>query len=225
DHRATLSVYIMVHGAEVNVELNAIGNHWALNAAAALLLACQDDSVDVYEAAEALSGYTPPAGRGTAEQLTLPDGGQVTLIDDAYNANPESMRAALRSLSERQGGRKIVALGEMLEVGATSEAEHAALAEPILAVQPADVFLVGQGMAPLQEALAERTESMFGVKAENVENQLKNTLKDGDLLLLKGSNASGINRLADRLRQWSAATDKQVMDRGLTRAAGGSDAV
>ncbi|MEM1151396.1 MAG: UDP-N-acetylmuramoyl-tripeptide--D-alanyl-D-alanine ligase, partial [Pseudomonadota bacterium] len=47
DHRATLSVYIMVHGAEVNVELNAIGNHWALNAAAALLLACQDDSVDV----------------------------------------------------------------------------------------------------------------------------------------------------------------------------------
>ncbi|MEM8617597.1 MAG: UDP-N-acetylmuramoyl-tripeptide--D-alanyl-D-alanine ligase, partial [Pseudomonadota bacterium] len=82
DHQSSLSVYLKVHGAEVNVELNAIGDHWALNAAAALLLACQDDSIDVFDAAEALSGYTPPAGRGTTETLKLPDGGTATLIDD-----------------------------------------------------------------------------------------------------------------------------------------------
>lgn len=224
DHHSTLSVYLKIHGAEVNVELNAIGDHWALNAAAALLLACQDDSVDVFKAAEALSGYTPPAGRGTAEQLKLPDG-TATLIDDAYNANPESMRAALTSLKQRQGARKIIVFGEMLEVGTTSDQEHADLADPVMTTDPSHIFLAGKGIEPLHKALAERTESIWAVKAKDFENQLKNTLKDGDLVLLKGSNASGINRLADRLRQWSASADEQVMESGARSAARGCDAV
>ncbi|MEM1037660.1 MAG: UDP-N-acetylmuramoyl-tripeptide--D-alanyl-D-alanine ligase [Pseudomonadota bacterium] len=225
DHHSILSVYLKIHGAEVNVELSAIGDHWALNAAAALLLACQDKSVDVFAAAEALSGYTPPAGRGTAEHLKLPSGGTATLIDDAYNANPESMRAALTSLKQRQGARKIVVLGEMLEVGTTSDQEHADLAEPVMATDPSHVFLAGNGIEPLHKALVERTESIWAVKAKDFENQLKNTLKDGDLVLLKGSNASGINRLADRLRQWSASADEQVMESGAGSAARGCDAV
>ena len=224
-----MSVYLVVQGVEVCVELNAIGEHWAMNAAAALLLACQDDSVDVMAAAEALSGYAPPAGRGTAEILKLPNGGEVTLIDDAYNANPESMRAALKSFGERPGTRHIAVLGEMLEVGATSAAEHAALAGPIRAAGVTKAYLAGDGMVPLVEALcgksAERTESIWSVKAEGFENDLKNALKDGDLLLLKGSNASGINRLADRLRQWSASADEQVMDSGVENTARGRDAV
>ncbi|MEM7494218.1 MAG: Mur ligase family protein, partial [Pseudomonadota bacterium] len=225
DHHSTLSVYLKVHGAEVNIELNAIGDHWALNAAAALLLACQDDSLDVFDAAEALSGYTPPAGRGTIETLQLPGGGAATLIDDAYNANPESMRAGLMSLKQRQGARKIVVLGEMLEVGQTSDREHISLAGPILATNPALVALVGEAMGPLHETIKERTESIWAVNAKDIENPLKKALKDGDLLLLKGSNASGINRLADRLRQWSASADGQVMESGGMSAARGCDAV
>ncbi|MEM1391657.1 MAG: UDP-N-acetylmuramoyl-tripeptide--D-alanyl-D-alanine ligase [Pseudomonadota bacterium] len=225
DHQSSLSVYLKVHGAEVKVELNAIGDHWALNAAAALLLACQDDSIDVFDAAEALSGYTPPAGRGTTETLQLPDGGTATLIDDAYNANPESMRAGLMSLKQRQGTRKIVVLGEMLEVGQTSDQEHIALADPILATDPAFVVLVGEAMAPLHKTIKERTESIWAVNAKDIENPLKKALKDGDLLLLKGSNASGINKLADRLRQWSASANGQVMESGAMSAARGCDAV
>ena len=85
--------------------------------------------------------------------------------------------------------------------------------------------MAGEAMTALLQALGERTESIWSVKAEGLESELKNTLKDGDLLLLKGSNASGMGRLADRLRQWSASTDQQVMNRGATSAAGGSDAV
>lgn len=221
---------ICVHGREVSVTLNAVGAHWALNAAAALLAACPDSAENLGAVANALDGYAPPPGRGTAETLKLPGGGEITLIDDAYNANPESMRAALTGMSERPAkGARIAVLGEMLEVGETSAAEHVKLAGPIKAAGISQVYLAGNGMVPLVEALnakgAERMESIWSVKAEGFENDLKKSLKDGDLVLLKGSNASGINRLADRLRQWSASADGQVMDDGAERAAGVDDAV
>ncbi len=217
---------ISVHGREVSVTLNAVGEHWALNAAAALLATCPDGPDGLGRAANALDGYAPPPGRGTAETLRLPDGGSFTLVDDAYNANPESMRAALSGFGARPStGKRILALGEMLEVGATSDEEHAALAEPLLATKASKAFLAGEGMKPLVEALGERIESVWAPKADGLDSELKETLRAGDLLLLKGSNASGMGRLADRLRQWSASTDQQVMDRGAECVAGGTDAV
>ena len=101
-----------VVGRSAEVSINAVGEHWALNVAAALLAASQTGR-SVAECAEALSGYAPPPGRGTAETLSLPGGGSFTLIDDAYNANPASMRAALQSLAQRTGGRRLAALGDM----------------------------------------------------------------------------------------------------------------
>lgn len=222
----TTTTLISVHGREVTVTLNAVGEHWALNAAAALLAACPDSAEHVGAAANALDGYSPPPGRGTTETLALPAGGSITLIDDAYNANPESMRAALSGFATRPcKGKRIVALGEMLEVGATSDTEHAALAAPVINSGASHVFMAGDAMLALKQALEERTESIWAANANDLEDDLKNTLNDGDLLLLKGSNASGMGRLADRLRQWSAATDAQVMDHSVTNAEGGSYAV
>lgn len=219
-------VSLSLHSQGVVVELNAVGEHWALNAAAALLAVCPEPTDNVAAAADALSGYAPPPGRGTSETLVLPGGGRITLIDDAYNANPESMRAALAGFGARPcGGRRIVALGEMLEVGAASAGEHIALAGPIIAAGADFAFLAGPGMQPLVDNLREQTESKWAETAEGIENDLKFTLKDGDLLLLKGSNASGMGRLADRLRQWSAAADKQVMEDSAERAARADNAV
>ncbi|GAB5458960.1 MAG: UDP-N-acetylmuramoyl-tripeptide--D-alanyl-D-alanine ligase [Henriciella sp.] len=219
-------VTIALHGQEVSAELNAVGAHWALNAAAALLTACPGKRDDVEKAAKALSGYAPPPGRGTAEMLNLPQGGSVTLIDDAYNANPESMRAALSGFAARPcAGRRIIALGEMLEVGAGSAREHSALAEPIIAAGAGIVFLAGDGMQALVDRLGEQIKAKWAKSAVALEDDLKFTLKDGDLVLLKGSNASGIGRLADQLRQWSAAADKQVMDSGAEHTARAEDAV
>lgn len=219
-------VHLSIHGRDVDVTLEAVGEHWALNAAAALLAACPDGPKQVEAAAQALSGYGPPPGRGTAERLTLPDGGAITLIDDAYNANPESMRAALAGFAARPcDGRRIVALGEMLEVGVQADAEHAALAVPIAAAGTERVFLAGAGMQALLQRLPDRMESEWAETAAGLDDVLKFTLKDGDLLLLKGSNASGMGRLADRLRQWSASADQRLMDSGAERAARGRDAV
>ncbi len=205
--------------------INAVGKHWADNVAAALLATCVGSGISFHVAEEAIWGYGPPPGRGTAEDLGLANGGSLTLIDDAYNANPTSMRAALTGFSSRPGDRHIVALGEMLEVGATSEQEHLNLADPILEAGVSVVFLAGEGMRSLANSLDGRIETHWAINASELDAVVKNCVTNGDILLIKGSNASGMGRLADRLRQWSKTADEHVMDRDPEGVAGGSDAV
>jgi UDP-N-acetylmuramoyl-tripeptide--D-alanyl-D-alanine ligase len=209
----TSRISVDVVGRAANVSINAVGEHWAMNVAAALLAASQTGR-SVAECAEALSGYAPPPGRGTAETLALPDGGSFTLIDDAYNANPASMRAALKSLAQRTGGRRLAALGDMREIGSTSAQEHIALAGPIAEAGVDGIFLAGPEMQRLAEALPPGLPQASAPSADDLWNQLQKALKDGDLLLIKGSNASGMGRLADRLRQWSAAAGLGKMESG-----------
>lgn len=206
-------ITVDVVGRTASVTINAVGAHWALNVAAALLAASQTGR-SVEDCAEALSGYAPPPGRGTAEILALPSGGSFTLIDDAYNANPASMRAALASLSQRTGGRRLAALGDMREIGETSAAEHIALAGPIIDAGVEGVFLAGAEMQRLAEALPPGFPQVSAPSADELWNQLQKALKDGDLLLIKGSNASGMGRIADRLRQWSGEAGMGKMDGG-----------
>ena len=218
--RATINV----QGVNVEIALSAVGHHWALNAACALLAATLT-GISAKTAAAALDGFGPPPGRGTVETLALPTGGSVTLIDDAYNANPESMRAALSALAQRTGQkRRILALGEMLEIGATSDAEHAGLSAAIAETQPAAVFLAGANMKHLSDALPGTIQQHFAVKAIDLLELLKSCLSDGDALLIKGSNASGMGGLADRLRDWSAAS-QGVMERDAESNAGVTNAV
>ena len=214
----TSRISIDVIGQRAELEIAAVGKHWALNAAAALLAASQT-GLSVADCAEALSGYTPPAGRGTVEQIALPQGGQFTLVDDAYNANPASMRAALSALAQRSGGRRLVALGEMLEIGEESAREHAGLAPDVVASGAEGVFLAGDKMTHLAEALPPSLQQVWAPKADELWNALLNAVRDGDVLLLKGSNASGMGLIADRLRQRSAAAGLGKMDSSAEDAA------
>lgn len=218
------TVSLVVTGIPVKVDLAAVGEHWAYNVAAALLMASLT-GLRVEEAAEALSGFGPPAGRGTAERLALPGGGAFVLVDDAYNANPESMRAALAALAERPPGRRLVALGEMLEIGPTAAAEHAGLAPAIEAASAEIAFLAGKDMGALAEALPGTIQQHYELKAGALLEAVKNALRPDDVLLIKGSNASGMGKLAAALRQWSEAGAGGVMGRGAERPARGSDAI
>jgi UDP-N-acetylmuramoyl-tripeptide--D-alanyl-D-alanine ligase len=201
---------IEVAGQRAVVALNAVGDHWGLNAAAALLMATLT-GITVTDAADALSGFGPPPGRGTAQTLALPGGGTFTLVDDAYNANPESMRAALSALQSRPEGTRFLALGEMLEMGAGSELAHAELAGPVLATGAEKVFLAGAGMVALESALRGQVETESERRAPDLLEKVKNSLTDGSILLIKGSNASGMGKLADALREWGAVESATVM--------------
>jgi UDP-N-acetylmuramoyl-tripeptide--D-alanyl-D-alanine ligase len=212
-HTSRISIDVM--GETVTVSLDAVGEHWAANAALALIAAVIT-GVTPKDAAEALSGYAPPAGRGVAEALKLPQGGEVTLVDDAYNANPESMRAAIEGLARRPG-RRIVALGEMRELGEGSAALHAGLAGAIVAAKVSDAILSGEEMRHLADELRARDASIRVVHVTGpaeASEHVKSLLEAGDVVLIKGSNASGMARVGVALRQMSQSAA------GLQKASG-----
>src|SRR3546814_10368319 len=97
------------------------------------------------------------AGRGARFSASV-DGGEILVIDESYNANPASMRAALAVLAAEPAARKLAVLGEMRELGDKSDAYHADLAEPVLASGAQLVLLVGEAMASLANALEGRSE-------------------------------------------------------------------
>jgi UDP-N-acetylmuramoyl-tripeptide--D-alanyl-D-alanine ligase len=215
---ARIRVDVMGDVVEVNIE--AVGEHWAANVALALLAATMT-GISPNTAAEALSGYAPPAGRGVAETLHLPGGGTFTLVDDSYNANPESMRAAIAGFASRPG-RRIVALGEMRELGADAEALHAGLAGPIVAAGVTAAILSGAGMKPLARELSQRggairVECVDG--AADAANLVKQWVMPGDAVLIKGSNASGMAKVGTALRTMSESAARSQ------KASGVSDAV
>ena len=199
---------IQVLGETAQVTINAVGAHWGENVVAAVLMAAIS-GLTVQQAVAALEGYAPPEGRGRAEWLVMADDGKALLVDDAYNANPESMRAALASFQHRPASRRIIALGEMKELGPDADALHAALAPQILACNPAHVFLAGEGMKPLRDALSESVNTVWAEKASGLQEKVNKLLTDGDALLIKGSNASGMRSLADALREGSEAHAKR----------------
>ena len=200
----TLSVFEEI----VSVTIDAVGEHWGQNVASALLVALAS-GMTAADAAAALNGYAPPDGRGKAEWLDLADGGRALLVDDAYNANPESMRAALESFAARPASRHLIALGEMKELGEDGDERHLELAGPIHDLNPAETFLAGADMEPLSRVLKERIITTWESNSKDLAKKVNNSLTDGDALLIKGSNASGMRVLADELRKWSKVHAKR----------------
>ncbi|MAP94710.1 MAG: UDP-N-acetylmuramoyl-tripeptide--D-alanyl-D-alanine ligase [Ponticaulis sp.] len=198
-----MSTYtVSLDGEDVQVSINAVGEHWGLNIAAALLMSVSA-GIELQAAADALSGYAPPEGRGNAEWLYLADGGRALMVDDAYNANPESMRAALAGFKQRVAKRRIIALGEMKELGPDADSLHEELATPLLACSPDHVFLVGEGMKPLARALDGKVRVDWAETSSAIQKKVNNLLISEDAVLIKGSNASGMRALADGLRKES----------------------
>ncbi len=204
-HATGSEVEAEVAGRRLGFRLAAPGRHWAMNALAVLatVLAL---GADVGAAAEALAGFEPPSGRGRRLGLALPEGGTVLLLDESYNANPESMRAALAVLA-LQPGRRIAVLGDMAELGDHAPRLHAALAPAVEAAGVAEVHLCGAQMRHLYEALPARLRGVLAPDADALLPELRARLRPGDVVLVKGSNASGMARLVAALRQPAAAVE------------------
>ena len=191
-------------GRQIRYRIGAPGAHWALNSVAALA-ATDVAGGDLHAAAHALADFAAPAGRGQAVTVDGPFG-LFTLLDDAYNANPASMEAAFRTLGARKpadGGRRIAALGDMLELGADELRYHAGLAATL--ADCADlVFCAGPRMKALWDVLPASRRGGYAESAEDLAPALKDALRAGDVVLIKGSNGSRMHRVVDILKQRSA---------------------
>jgi UDP-N-acetylmuramoyl-tripeptide--D-alanyl-D-alanine ligase len=124
------------------------------------------------------------------------------LVDDAYNANPASMAAAFATLAARkpaQGGRRVVALGDMLELGPDERAYHAGLAPPLEQAGVDLVFAAGPRMAALMEALPPGRRGGYAENADALIPIIAHALRSGDIVLVKGSNGSKMSRVVAAL--------------------------
>lgn len=178
---------------EVSYTLAPPGEHWVANSLA-VMAAVDAIGGDLGVAGLALADLEGLAGRGARRKLKLA-GGDALLIDESYNANPASMRATLKVLAAERADRRIAVLGEMRELGESSDAYHAALAVPIDEAGVSRAVLVGEGMLPLAKALEGRIETVHVPDAAAAARVLSDLIAPGDAVLVKGSNGVGLARV------------------------------
>jgi UDP-N-acetylmuramoyl-tripeptide--D-alanyl-D-alanine ligase len=196
------TVHAEIFGEKLMFKLGAPGKHLAMNALA-VLASAKLAGADLAKAALALGNLVPPQGRGRRVQLRLP-GGEGLLIDESYNANPASMRAAIDVLSRAavgKQGRRIAVLGDMLELGDEAALRHAELAESLDAGKIDLVLCSGPLMHSLWEALPSGRRGGYAENAAALEPQVIAALRGGDALMIKGSNASGMGKIVKSLIQ------------------------
>lgn len=181
--------------------IGAPGRHVAVNALAALLVGAVLD-LDVEEAAESLAEFTPPSGRGQREKIATPHG-EFTLIDESYNANPTSMRAALELLggaATGPGGRRIAVLGDMLELGPQAAELHAALADDLIDAGVDLLFTAGPLMSRLSYAAPDSMRAAHRATPLELEEAVLSAVRPGDVVMVKGSNGSRMSRIVSALK-------------------------
>ncbi len=187
------------------------GRHFALNALGALAVA-QALGVDATLAACDVGRWQPPSGRGTRETILLDRVEETSfqLIDDAFNANPASMAASLDVLIAAQpqngvgrvgAGRRIAILGDMLELGPTEAALHAAIAHHPGAEAIAVIHCVGPRMRALHKALPRGQRGEWAETAAEFAPHARHLIDAGDVVLVKGSKGSKVSLVVDALRK------------------------
>ncbi len=155
--------------------------------------------INLVEIAESLDNFFPPAGR-----MNLIHGiNSSFVIDDAYNASPASAKAALDVLMNLRSSEKIVALGDMLELGSYTENGHREVARKIFQVNPKLVFLIGDRMKIALnelERLGYPSEKIFHFDDPFLAiNKIRKNIKAGDLILVKGSQAMRMEKIVKGL--------------------------
>lgn len=190
---------MMIFGEAHDFSLQISGAHWAGNAAAAVAAAlfCGVESTD---AVAALAALAPLPGRGGAVQIEVL-GGLATLLDDAYNANPVSMAAALETLGAWPAKRRIAVLGDMLELGEEARQYHEALAWNLQQAGIDQVYCTGPFMKGLFHSLPKKRQGGWFENIEDLQDSLHKIVIPGDVLLLKGSNGSRIHQIASALKR------------------------
>lgn len=200
DQLARPSFRLVHEGQAVEVTLHLSGEHAAVNAAAAAAAALAA-GLDLATVADRLSSAEPQS-RWRMEVTHSSDG--VVLVNDAYNANPESTRAALKSLAAMSaGGRSWAVLGEMLELGDSSTDAHDSIGRLAVRLDISRLVAVGEGARPIHMGAAHEgswgEESTWVPDTEAAVALLRAELRPGDVVLVKASRSVGLEKVVEAL--------------------------
>jgi UDP-N-acetylmuramoyl-tripeptide--D-alanyl-D-alanine ligase len=202
-HPDCSTAHASILGTEVTYKIGAPGYHLVVNSLA-VLAAVALTGGDLTMAALALAELKPATGRGARVTLGLPGGATALLIDESYNANPASMRAALALLGGAAigpRGRRIAVLGDMLELGAKGPTLHRDLSEAVLAHAVDMVFCSGPLMHELWEALPSERRGGYAKTAAELESSVLAVVRPGDAIMVKGSLGSRMGPLVKALER------------------------
>ena len=203
----TSTVMATILGGPITYKIGAPGMHVVKNSLAVLATAALVGA-DLARAGLALAGMAPPKGRGERHALHLGHG-EALLIDESYNANPASMRAAIDLLGHTTcglEGRRIAVLGDMLELGTRAETLHAGLAEALIAARIDRVFLAGPLMHALWRVLPTDLQGAWAPNSKELEPKVLAAVRAGDALMVKGSNGSRMAPIVEALKSRFSST-------------------
>ena len=207
----TSTVQAHIFGHDVTYKLGAPGRHMVDNSLG-VLAAAHLLGADLALTALALAELRASVGRGQRITLDVP-GGTVLLIDESYNANPTSMRAALALLGQVpvQGlGRRIAVLGDMLELGPEGASLHAALSDAVLENGVDLIYCAGPLMKSLWDALPSERRGGYADDSAALEPIILGAIAAGDAVMVKGSLGSRMGRIVKALQRRSVQAEQAL---------------
>jgi UDP-N-acetylmuramyl pentapeptide synthase len=175
-----------------------------------VLAAAHAIGADIARVLPAFREFRAPKGRGERHELEHPRG-TFTLIDESYNANPASMRAALALLRQSKpgpGGRRIAVLGDMRELGNTSAEQHRELAEAVAESGADLVFLAGPDMQALWRDLPDVRRGAYAETAGALESDIVEAVGPGDVVMIKASLGTRLGPVVEALKKQFLAEAK-----------------
>jgi UDP-N-acetylmuramoyl-tripeptide--D-alanyl-D-alanine ligase len=196
------TVRAVIDGRPVGYRIGAPGEHYVLNSLA-VLTAVAALGGDLERASAELAKVSAPIGRGARQEHAM-GAGHVLIIDESYNANPFSVRAALSAMAATPRAkfpRRVVVLGDMRELGRQADALHAGLAEPVQAAGADLVLACGPHMAALYEKLPAGMRGGYAASAEELRESVIKTVQPGDAIMIKGSLGSRMGPLVAALKE------------------------
>ena len=190
---------LQVEGTTYPVTIGSAGRHFAMNALGAVL-AVGYLGADRRTAAAGLAAWNPVGGRGARQTLRI-DGGTLDLIDDAYNANPTSLRAAMQVLAEADASRKIAFLGDMKELGEKEHDFHREVAQWPCTDAIDIIHTVGPLMKSLNDVLPDGKRGQHFEDSAAMAAQAAHLVQAGDAVLLKASLSTNMRKVVDALQE------------------------
>ena len=175
-------------------EMPAIGEHWIYNSLSIIAAGIYYD-LDINNLLAGLRAFKLPFGRGNTINLSI-TGNSFSLIDDSYNSNPASLLASLKRLTEiNNKGKKIVVLGDMLELGEKSLDLHKSFKRQIENSQINILFTTGQYMGELNKIIDNDFKKYHDDNLDSLVIKLKSLIEKDDVVLIKGSNSMNLKKI------------------------------
>ena len=182
-----------------------VGRHHLYNLAAAVA-AARTLGLSREQIEGAIPGLSPLPMRGKIRALEMSGSRRIRILDDSYNSNPQAVRMVLEAVGQSAGsGRRILALGEMLELGPESAVWHRRVGRMAARIEPHLLAAVGAGARPVLEGAREagltNGRTLYFGTSEEAAEYLSGFICSGDFLLIKGSRGVGMERIAALLEK------------------------